>query len=145
MRFLSTRVHGVFDYLIGILLIASPWLFNFAVEGAATNIPVILGIAIIVYSFFTNYEMGAVKMISMNTHLWLDGLVGLFLGASPWLFNFNEFIYVPHLTVGIITVVLALVTNTVPPYRKSDFFVERKTEAERKAERERAKTTHHDV
>ena len=142
MRFLSKRVHGVLDYIMGILLIASPWIFNFANEGPATNIPVILGIAVIVYSFFTNYEMGAVKMISMNTHLWLDGLSGLFLAVSPWLFNFDEYVYAPHLIFGIIEVVAALTTSTVPEYRKSDFFVDRKTEGDRKTERDRTRSTH---
>ena len=142
MRFLSTRVHGVLDYIMGILLIASPWIFNFANEGPETNIPVILGIGVIVYSFFTNYEMGAVKMISVNTHLWLDGLAGLFLAVSPWLFNFDEYIYVPHLVLGILVVMAALTTQTVSTYRRSDFFVDRKIEKDRKTEKDRTRSTH---
>ncbi len=35
MRFLPTRVHGVIDYLWGVALIATPWLFGFANGGAA--------------------------------------------------------------------------------------------------------------
>ena len=30
MRFIPTRAHGVLDYIVGLLLIASPWIFNFA-------------------------------------------------------------------------------------------------------------------
>ena len=36
MRFISTRVHGILDYLMGPLLIASPWLFDFDNGGAET-------------------------------------------------------------------------------------------------------------
>lgn len=43
MRFIPTRVHGMLDYLIGILLIAAPWLFDFDRGGMETWIPVILG------------------------------------------------------------------------------------------------------
>jgi hypothetical protein len=28
MRFIPTKVHGVMDYIMDILLIASPWLFD---------------------------------------------------------------------------------------------------------------------
>lgn len=56
MQIISTKAHGVLDYLMGILLIASPWLFNFNRGGDETWIPVILGSAIILYSLFTDYE-----------------------------------------------------------------------------------------
>ena len=46
MRFIPTKVHGVMDYIMGILLIASPWLFIFNRGGMETWIPVILGVVI---------------------------------------------------------------------------------------------------
>ena len=30
MRFIPTKVHGMIDYVAGLLLIVSPWLFGFA-------------------------------------------------------------------------------------------------------------------
>ena len=30
MRFIPTRIHGVLDYAVGVLLVAAPWLFGFA-------------------------------------------------------------------------------------------------------------------
>lgn len=112
MRFLSTRAHGALDYVIGVLLIAAPWLFGFAANGAETWVPVALGVSIIVYSLLTNYERGATPVLSMRTHLWLDGLGGALLAASPWLFGFDELVQTPHLVVGILLVGLALVTRT---------------------------------
>jgi hypothetical protein len=35
MRFISTKTHGVLDYLMGLFLILSPWIFGFANGGAA--------------------------------------------------------------------------------------------------------------
>ena len=50
IRFLPTSVHGVLDYLVGIALIAAPYLFGFAsVGGIAVYLPIILGIGLILY------------------------------------------------------------------------------------------------
>jgi hypothetical protein len=114
MKIFSTKVHGVLDYLMGIVLIASPWLFNFADNTAAQWVPIVLGIAMIVMSLCTNYELGAVRVISMRTHLIIDVIQGLFLAASPWLFGFSEEVYLPHLILGIAEVGAGLMTETVP-------------------------------
>jgi len=116
MRFISTKAHGVVDYLVSILLIASPWLFNFARGGAETWVPVVLGAGAFLYSLFTNYEMGVSKSISMRTHLNLDLMSGIVLAASPWIFGFSEFVYMPHLIFGILEVGASLMTKTVPAH-----------------------------
>src|SRR5256885_12345246 len=85
---IPTRVHGVIDYMMGLLLIAAPWLFGFADSAAGRWVPVLLGAGVIVYSLMTDYELGAVRAIPMTAHLWLDILGGVLLIASPWLFGF---------------------------------------------------------
>lgn len=114
MKVISTRTHGMLDYLMGSILILSPWLFNFANGEAAMWIPIILGAAVITYSLFTDYELGAVRTISMKTHLWFDGIGGIFLALSPWLFNFNELVFLPHLIFGLLEVIAASMTDPVP-------------------------------
>jgi hypothetical protein len=114
MKIISTKVHGVLDYLMGILLIASPWLLGFANGTAAQWVPVALGIVMLLMSLMTNYEAGAAKVIGMRMHLTMDVLSGFFLAASPWLFNFNEVVYVPHVVLGAFEVLAALMTKTVP-------------------------------
>lgn len=114
MRFISTRIHGMLDYLMGALLIASPWLFDFNRGGAETWVPVILGAGVILYSLFTDYELSVSRQISMPTHLWLDVLGGAFLAVSPWLFNFDEYVYMPHLIFGLAEMGAGLFTKKVP-------------------------------
>jgi len=123
MRFIPARIHGWLDYFVGALLIASPWLLGFASNGAETWIPVILGSGVILYSLFTAYEMGAVRAISMPVHLGLDIAGGIFLAASPWLFGFAEFVWVPHVVIGLVEIGTALMTQTRPmalPARDAD-------------------------
>lgn len=116
MRFIPTKVHGYLDYLVGALLIAAPWLFDFAAGGAETWIPVALGAAAILYSLFTNYELGVSKTISMRTHLMMDLLSGILLAASPWLFGFADYVWGPHLILGLFEIGAALTTRREPGY-----------------------------
>jgi hypothetical protein len=116
MRFIPTKIHGYMDYMMGLLLIASPWLFDFADGGAKQWIPVILGVSAIIYSLMTDYELGASRTISMPTHLMLDLVSGIFLAVSPWLFGFADEVYLPHLVLGIIEVGAALTTKREPEH-----------------------------
>ena len=117
---ISTKVHGYLDYAVGALLIAAPWLFGFAEGGAETWVPVILGVSAILYSLMTNYELGVTKGISMGTHLTLDLLSGVLLAASPWIFGFADYVYVPHLVLGILEIGASLLTSRKPAYGPGD-------------------------
>lgn len=114
MRFIPTRVHGALDYLIGVVLIAAPWLFGFATGGPAQWVPVILGLAVIGYSAVTAYELGLVPLIPVPVHLTIDIVVGIILALSPWLFGFAALVFWPHLLVGLLEVGAGLTTETRP-------------------------------
>jgi hypothetical protein len=114
MRFIGTKTHGYLDYLMGALLIAAPWIFDFAAGGAETWIPVVLGAGVILYSLMTDYELGASHQISMRTHLMLDLVGGALLAVSPWLFGFADYVWEPHLIFGIAEMGAALFTKRVP-------------------------------
>jgi hypothetical protein len=115
---LPTRIHGILDYLMGALLIASPWLFGFADHAAARWVPVGLGAGVLLYSLFTDYEVGAVRKIQMPVHLMLDALGGILLAASPWVLGFDERVWMPHVVLGLVEVLTAGITNTVPGYER---------------------------
>lgn len=123
MRLLPTRLHGILDYLMGLLLIAAPWLFGFADGGAETVVPVALGVATLGLSLFTDYELGLVRRIPMAAHLMVDLGSGLLLAASPWLFGFADGtattagVWAPHLVFGLLEVGAALLTRRTPDDR----------------------------
>lgn len=119
MRFLETWIHGYLDYIVGLLLIAAPWMFGFAAGGVETWVFVLLGAGAIIYSLFTDYERGVWRRISMRTHLTLDLVNGTLLAASPWLFGFADYVWSPHLIFGLLEIVVALVTKTVPGTERS--------------------------
>lgn len=120
MRFLSTQIHGILDYLVGIVLIAAPWVLGFDGTGVAHWLPVVVGAVIIIYSLLTRYELSVTKVISMPVHLGLDALSGLVLAASPWIFNFSDEVWLPHLVFGLVAIVAALVTKTHSSYEERE-------------------------
>jgi hypothetical protein len=119
MRIINTRVHGVLDYLVALILIGAPWILGFTRNGAETWIPVALGVSAIIYSLFTNYELGAARVLSMKTHLGLDMASGLLLVFSPWIFGFNNYVLVPHLVLGLLELSVVLMTDPLP-YRNTN-------------------------
>lgn len=114
MKFISTKAHGVLDYLLGILLIAAPWVLGFYAGGAETWVPVAIGAGTILFSLLTNYELGAIRKIPMKVHLAIDFMAGLILAASPWLFDFDEYVYLPHLVVGIVELLIVVCSSSIP-------------------------------
>jgi hypothetical protein len=112
---LPTRIHGVLDYAVGALLIVLPFVLRFG-GGAQTWIMVALGAATIVYSIFTDYELGVVKRLQMPVHLWLDGVGGVLLAISPWVLGFDSQVWIPHVALGLFEVAAAVLTDTIPGY-----------------------------
>lgn len=114
---IPTRIHGFLDYATSFVLIAAPWLFDFNHSDTATAVPVVLGAGALIYSAFTDYELGVIKRLPMPVHLGLDAASGLFLAASPWLLGFSDTAWVPHLALGMFEVLAALLTSRRPSYR----------------------------
>ncbi|HUR60734.1 MAG TPA: hypothetical protein VM029_23640 [Opitutaceae bacterium] len=102
MHLISRRTHGVLDYVVGAVLILSPRIFGFDPEAAESHVPVLLGVAAVVYSVFTRYELGVVRLLPFRAHLALDLLNGMLLTASPWLFGFADRVWAPHAVLGLV-------------------------------------------
>jgi hypothetical protein len=118
-KIIPTKMHAAMDYTVGVLLIAAPWIFQFADEsGAAKWISIIAGAGIILQSAITNYEGGFLgHALSMRMHLATDAIVGIFLAVSPWLFGFADEganAWVPFLVIGLGEIAAAAVTNPLP-------------------------------
>jgi len=113
MRFIPTKFHAPLDYIVGAALIGAPWIFQFSDHTAATIVPIVLGIGLIAYSLFTNYELGVWKVAPMAVHNLIDIAAGTVLAVSPWIFGFADEsanVWAPHLIVGLAAIFLGLTT-----------------------------------
>ncbi len=88
MQLISTRVHGILDYLTAATLPALPRMLGWSkgvnrlLSGAAFGT--------LLYSILTRYELGLFKLLPMRIHLMLDAMSGILLCASPLFFPDEE-------------------------------------------------------
>jgi len=111
MRFIPTGLHAPLDYIVGAALIAAPWIFQFSDIAAATVISVVLGIGLVAYSLFTDYELGVWRTVPMSVHNLFDVAAGALLAASPWIFGFADEganVWAPLVVVGLAAIFLGL-------------------------------------
>lgn len=118
MRFISRKFHAVLDYLSAIILIAAPFIIGF--EGSARWVAIFIGLMILVMSMLTDYEGGFMKAVSMQMHLTTDVIAGIFLAASPWILNFSDQVYLPHLIMGILEIGAGLFTVRKSQYSNAN-------------------------
>jgi hypothetical protein len=114
MRFIPTKFHAPLDYIVGAVLIAGPWIFQYSEDTAATVVSIVLGIGLIAYSLFTNYELGVWKVAPMAVHNLIDIVAGAFLAVSPWLFGYADEganFRLPQVVIGVAAVFLGLTTK----------------------------------
>lgn len=113
-KIINTRLHGILDYITAFVLVL-PWVVDYYSSNEDTWKIAAAGALIFLYSVITNYEFGLIKLIPMKVHLVLDILIGLFLVASPWLFEFNLYTNWT-MVVGFASLLIVLLSST-SPYR----------------------------
>ena len=114
MRFIPTKLHAPLDYIVGAGLIAAPWIFQFSGLTTPTVLSIVLGIGLIVYSLFTDYELGVWRAFPMAVHNLFDIGAGALLALSPWIFGFADQganVWTPFVVVGIAAIGLGLMTK----------------------------------
>jgi hypothetical protein len=119
MQVIPTRMHGMMDYVIGALLIASPWIFGFSDESATAKWTfVVIGAVLLLTSMATNYELGLMHVVPMHMHLWADAVAGIVLALSPWIFGYANDTgtngWLPALIIGIAELGTAAMSDPWP-------------------------------
>jgi hypothetical protein len=113
MKFISTKAHGVLDYLMGALLLALPFLLDYNISAPESIVLFTCGALMLLMAMITQYEPGIFRVLPMPLHLTADILAGGILALSPVLFDFGQVSHLPHTVVGIFEVVAAFLTTTV--------------------------------
>jgi hypothetical protein len=113
VRMINTKAHASVDYCIGLVLILSPWIFDYRPWQRAHLIAGGVGVLGCALALLTRFEWGVFKVIPLRAHLIMDFISGIFLAFSPWLFHFKGQVFKPHLVFGLTAAVVAVITDRV--------------------------------
>jgi hypothetical protein len=102
-------MHGVLDYLFGLLVIALPFILG--LQGLQKWALVVIGMLVVVYSAATDYEMALVRYLRIRFHLLLHAVFGLAMLLTPWLLDIPANARWPNYVLGVLAFVLVAVTE----------------------------------
>ena len=85
---LSSKIHGIIDYLVVIFLIAAPTLFELP-ETTACFTYILAGVHFVL-TILTNFEVGIIKIIPFNIHGIIEFIVSLALFGIAYYFGNTE-------------------------------------------------------
>lgn len=82
-------IHGIIEYLAGVLFIAAPYLFDFTTPRAKT-LSIAVGVVILVVAAVTRGPTGLIDELPVSAHVVIDFVLAVFLIAASFLFGFSE-------------------------------------------------------
>ena len=103
-------VHGLLEYGIGILLIASPSLFSYN-DDTAKAVSILLGAAVLAISALSDIPTALLRRIPLTTHVLLDYLMGVLLIVLPVVWFDEDKAIVVSVVIGVFYLVLTAVTR----------------------------------
>ena len=120
---INTKLHGVLDYFTALLLVASPWFFEYAGNNIQTWISLGVGITVVLNILFTDFEFGIIRVLKMESHLAIDMLCATILLTASWILNVSQEVMLFFLVISIFQAALALATRNRPySYKKTNNF-----------------------
>lgn len=114
MAKITTKTHGLLDFVVPAGLMLAPKLLGFEDDKKAAAVPRMMALGHLAYSMFTDYEKGLVRKLPMKGHLALDAGSAVALAASPWLMGFSARVAAPHVAAGLMELAIAGATEKAP-------------------------------
>jgi len=111
---ITSKMHGVLDYVTVVIFALSPSLF--ALSETGTTIAYTLAVVHLLMTLLTAFSLGLIKVIPFQYHGYVELVVGLVLAVGPWLVSFLSHTDQLYFSVmgGVILLVWLLTTYKSP-------------------------------
>ncbi|HSI11891.1 MAG TPA: hypothetical protein VK961_07595 [Chthoniobacter sp.] len=106
----SHRMHGILDYVGGVLLLLSAIFLPFP-DSAMRMLGAAFGVILLLYSAATDYEMGLLRFVPFPIHRGADLVLGIALAFSPIHFAVHGGPVLLFIAVGAMLIFLAFMTR----------------------------------
>jgi hypothetical protein len=108
---ISTRVHGILDYMTAGFLVTLPRVMGW--DKKVTRLLDMAAAGATGYSLLTRYELGVARVLPMKAHLTLDALSGCaLLGAAAMMDDEDDDVRATVAAIGAWEIGAALLTRT---------------------------------
>jgi hypothetical protein len=87
---LPLRIHAAIEPLIGIILIAAPWIFGFSHTDDAKVLCIVLGILVIAGGALTDWRVSIARIIPIRVHFMWDLGIALVLIIAPFVLGYSD-------------------------------------------------------
>ena len=111
MKIISSKTHGILDYLTVAFLLASPAIFK--MEAPLSTITYALGIVHLSLTVLTNFEPGLIKIIPFRVHGLIEIVVALGLAILAFWFyeHVNSFGFYYYMSLAVIILLVFILTD----------------------------------
>lgn len=82
-------VHGLIEYVVGVLFVAAPFLFTFDSD-AATAVSIIVGLVLLAVAASTDGPTSLINSIPVPAHVALDYVLAALLVALPFIAGYSD-------------------------------------------------------
>jgi hypothetical protein len=112
---IPAALHGIIEYLAGVLLIAAPYLFDFEAT-KATKLSIAVGVVVLVVAAVSTGPTGLIDELPVAAHVVLDLVLAVFLIAASFLFGFSDDGKATafFITLGVTHLLVTIATRFVP-------------------------------
>jgi hypothetical protein len=112
MKLISTRTHGILDYVTAGFALTFPRLLR--CSDGFTNAVTMLALGKLGYSMLTKHELGLAKVIPMKVHLAMDAVGGAAMAALPFVMDEDDPTAVAcAVGMGLFDIAAAPMTQTI--------------------------------
>jgi hypothetical protein len=108
-------VHGVLEYVVGVLFIAAPFLFGFD-SSAATAAAIVVGLLLLAFTATSALPTGLVSSITVGVHVTVDLVFAVLLVALPFILGFRDegAPTALFIVVGVLHLLVTIATRFTP-------------------------------
>jgi hypothetical protein len=88
MKLISSRLHGVLDYLTVVAFALAPTVLG--LTGTAAWLAYALAVVHLGVTLATDFDLGVARLLPAAWHGWIELVVGLLLLVVPWALGFSD-------------------------------------------------------
>ena len=109
MKIISSKVHGILDYITVIVFAIAPAVLD--LTGIPMALSYTLAIVHLLMTLLTDFSMGYFKLIPLKFHGWVEFAVGIIIPLTPFVLGFKGVSMYFYVFTGCLIFIVGLLSH----------------------------------